>query len=125
MVKYYETIERDHDYKLSDGTTLRHGYDSKTGHPWYQATGPDGKTRPLRGPEQFLATLNADVAKSLLPAFRKARTPEEIIAVSQVVRSTRGRTTGPEVTDTYHTPDGRKYRVTYYAGQMTEWGYAE
>lgn len=124
MPKYYDTIQHDHDYKLSDGTILRHGNDPKSGRPWYHAT-KNGKIQPLRGPHEFLARLNADVAKSLLPAFHRARTPEEIVAVSQVIRSNRGRTSGPEVAEIYRTPGGRKYRVKYYSGQLVEWGYID
>lgn len=119
---YHTTFQQYHDYELSDGTILRAGHDSKTGRLWFEAT-RNGKTHSIRNADAFLATLNADVAKQLLPRFQAARTPEQIIALSQEISSTRGRNAGPEVTDTYRTPDGRKYRVTYYAGQMTEWGF--
>ena len=122
MSRYHTTIQRDRNYQLSDGTILRAGNDPKTGRPWYEAT-KDGKTRSIRNAEAFLATLNSDVAKSLLAQFQQAHTPKHIIELSQEIATTRGRASGPEVTDTYRTPDGRKYQVTYYAGQMTEWGF--
>jgi uncharacterized protein YwgA len=123
MANYYNKVYECANYALLNGGQLK-SYTGWTGKTFYELH-KDGKITNLKNGKQYLAMVNNDVRARAMADYEKAKTPEEICSLSQLISSENGWTEDVDFEEIYKTPDNRKFRVIRSkdvgSGAITQW----